>query len=593
MIPLPYQPYIVFLAIVFMFIAIYRNWLRPVVSFAYTIIFFVVTGIISGPTVIKGLSNDKIASIVLLILITTGIRKNFNIELIFKGMFRDGISYRTFISRMMFQVAFLSSFINNTPVVALMTPYVIKWGKRHKIAPSKLLIPMSFATIMGGMITIIGTSTTLLLIGFLQKNNEPLLKSTDLLIIGTVITIIGILFLTFFAGRLLPNYKDLIDSFKEKQREYLIETKVKKNSEYLGKSIKKAGLRNMKGVFLVEIIRENQKISPVEPEEVILSGDVLIFAGNTDHIIDLAKSNNGLKLPQEDLYSVEDEIEVTECVVSNYSSMVGKTVKEASFRNRYDAAVVAIHRQGQKLSGKIGDIPLQAGDVLLLFSGKDFKERVELYRDLFIISSTREVVQSDKKKYYVLGIIGALIAGLLIYGQISLFTSLLIIFSILVGSNMLTLQDVKRELDLNMVAILVMSIALGEAVFNSGAGNIIANFMINNLLDYGTMAILAGLMIACMVLTNVVFNAAAVSIAFPIAFEVSQQLGISGMPFYLGIAFSASCAFLTPISYQTHLIIFGPGGYQFKDFFKVGLPVTLIYLTTAFVLITLLYPQII
>ncbi|NMM50702.1 SLC13 family permease [Flammeovirgaceae bacterium KN852] len=576
-----------------MFIAIYRNWLRPVVAFAYTIIFFVITGIITAPTVIKGLSNDKIASIILIILITTGIRKNFNIEIIFNNLFKDGISYRSFLFKMMSQVAFLSSFVNNTPVVALMTPYVIKWGKKNKIAPSKLLIPMSFSTIMGGMITIIGTSTTLLLIGFLQKSNEPLLRSTDLLIIGLSITIIGVIFLTFFSNKLLPNYKDLVDSFKEKQREYLIETKVKRNSEYLGKSIVKAGLRNMKGVFLVEIIRENKKISPVEPEEVIMKEDILIFAGNTEYIIDLAKSNNGLKLPQDDLYSVEEEIEVTECVVSNYSSMVGKTVKEVSFRNRYDAAVVAIHRQGHKLSGKIGDIPLQAGDVLLLFSGSDFKERVELYRDLFIISSTRETVQNDNKKFWVLGAIGTLIAFLLIWGEISLFTSLLIIFSILVGSKMLTLQDVKRELDLNMVAILVMSIALGEAVSNSGAGNIMANFMIEYLMDFGTLAILAGLMLACTILTNVVFNAAAVSVAFPIAYEVSQQLEVPGMPFYLGIAFSASCAFLTPISYQTHLIIFGPGGYQFKDFFKVGLPVTILYLTISFFLIIYLYPQII
>ena len=325
MIPEPYQPYFVILIIALIFISIYKEITRPSISFLGAVLIFVITGILSSKEVLEGFSNDKIASIILLILITTGLRKNFQIESIFDMVFKGVRSYRAFILRMMAQVAILSSMINNTPVVALMTPYVFNWGKKNNVAPSKLLIPLSFATIMGGMITVIGTSTTLLLNGFLGTNNQKLIQSGDLIIIGFAVTITGILFIFLIGHKLLPDHTDVIEKFQQNQREYLVETRLSRTSTLVGKSIIEAGLRNLEGVYLVEIIRESTgSILPVEPEEVIEKNDVLIFAGNTSKIVELVDGKFGLELPKNVENPSSGSTEVVECVISQNSSIIGK-----------------------------------------------------------------------------------------------------------------------------------------------------------------------------------------------------------------------------------------------------------------------------
>jgi len=514
-------------------------------------------------------------------LITTGIRKSFQIENLFDAIFRKAKTYRGFLFRMMTQVALLSTTINNTPVVALMTPYVVEWGKKHNIAPSRLLIPLSYATIMGGMITLIGTSTTLVLNGFLQDFGHPSLLFNDLFTIGISVTISGILFIILLGYRLLPNHKDILKTYNENRREYVAETIVLPESKLIGKNLVQAGLRNLKGVYLVEIIRKGKMISPVGPEEIIENGDALFFAGNTKEIIDLINSGIGIDLPTTARSFDNDKAEIVESVLNNFSSLVGKIVKKSDFRNRYNAAIVAIHRNGKRLSGRIGDITLQAGDLLLLYTGSDFRNRVEIYRDLFIVSKLRDIVKPGRKKYYALGLIAMSALFLLIFGKMTLFPALMIILGIMISFNLITTQDVKRELDLNMIAILVFSLAIGQAIIKTNAGNILANGIISFLEPYGIIAILGGLLLITNILASIIGNVGAISISFPLAYAISQKLGIEGYPFFLTIAYAASAAFMTPISYQTNLIIYGPGGYKFKDFFRIGLPVNIIYLMVA------------
>ncbi|MDN5212255.1 SLC13 family permease [Fulvivirgaceae bacterium BMA12] len=592
MIPTEFQSYFVLFVIFLIFYFIYRDLLRPSISFLFATLTFLVTGILTYQEVLSGVSNDKIASIVILILISAGLRKNYNIERIFDKIFKRARTYRSFLFRMMAQVAAISSLINNAPVVALMTPYVFNWGKRNNVAPSKLLIPLSFATIMGGMITVIGTSTTLLLNGFLSENNILEIQPLDLLILGLMVTVTGIAFLGFIGHRLLPNYVDVIEEFKKNSREYLVETQLTKESNLVNKTIIEAGLRNLNGVYLVEIIRDNELISPVNPEETIQNKDQLIFAGNTNNIVDLVNSDKGLTLPENTDQDRLSEVEVTECVISNNSSLIGKMVRTTDFRNRYDAAVVAIHRGGEKISGKIGDTVLKSGDLLLLYTGDNFKERVDLYRDLFIISSQRKAVKSSAKKYLALAVMSGLIGLLYLFGEMSLFPIVLIIYGTMIGFRMVTVRDIKREIDLNLIAILVFSLAIGQAILKTSAGNLLAGAFINVLEPFGLIAILLGLVAVTGILTSLVGNAGAISIAFPLALSITNNLNVDGMPFYLAIAFAASATFLTPISYQTNLIIYGPGGYNFGDFFKIGLPVTILYLLVAISGIIFLYQDV-
>ena len=556
------------------------------------VLLFSITGILTPSEVLSGFSNESIASILMLILITTGLRKNFQIENLFDAVFKKAKTYRGFLLRMMSQVAILSSMINNTPVVALMTPYVVEWGKRNNIAPSRLLIPLSYATIMGGMITLIGTSTTLVLNGFLQDFDHPSLLFEDLFTIGISVTIGGILFILLIGYKLLPDHKDVLKTYAENKREYIVETRILDDSRLIGKSILDAGLRNLKGVYLVEIIRGTQLISPVGPKELLSRGDILFFAGNTNDIVELINSDLGLELPETAKSYDSDKAEIVEAVMNNFSSLINKTVRQSDFRNRYNAAIVAIHRNGKKVSGRIGDIVLQAGDLLLLYTGTDFRDRVGIYRDLFVVSKLRDIVKPGNKKYYALVLMAFCALMLLIFSKMTLFPALMIILGIMIAFNLITTQDVKRELDLNMIAILVFSLAIGQAIIKTDAGNMVSIALVNLLEPYGNVAILIGLLLITNLLASIIGNVGAVSISFPLAYSISNNLGIEGYPFFLTIAYAASAAFLTPISYQTNLIIYGPGGYKFKDFFKIGLPVNIVYLSIALAVIIFRYREI-
>ncbi len=585
-----FQPYWVLVLSGIAFFVIYMEWVKPTVGLMVLILVFMVYGVIGSKELLSGFSNESIGSIVLLILISAGLRSNYNVEALFDKIFKKIKSYRGFLLAMMSQMALLSSFVNNTPVVVLMTPYVYNWGKRNGISPSKLLIPLSFATIMGGMITLIGTSTTLVLNGFMTDFGLPGLISKELLITGVCVTLGGILFITLTAKKLLPDHSDVIDKFEKNRREYLIEKRLSPDSQLIGKSIANGGLRNLRGVYLVEIIRENVVISPVPPTEIIQSRDILIFAGNTKDVVDLSASSKDLVLPPKASAETK-QVNIIEAVISTNSSLIGKTIKESMFRNRYDAAVVAIHRNGEKLSGKIGDIALRPGDSFLLYAGDDFHNRVDLYRDLYIISEERKIVAQDYKATLILGLLILLTISLLVSGAFSLFLSLLIIFGFLVIVGMITLKHVKRDLDVNMLIILILSLCLGEAIINSGAGDLAGGWLVSTLQPYGKLALLSGMMVLTVILTSFISNVGAVAITFPLAYSISQSMGLVSSPFYLAIAFAASASFITPIGYQTNLIIFGPGGYKFKDFIKIGAPLTVLYLLIVLVCIYFLYPE--
>ena len=587
-----FQPYFVLIVLSLSFALIYLEVLRPSVSFLLAVLIFTITGILDTEHVLAGFSNSSIAVIILLIVITAALRKNYRVELIFDLVFKKAKTYRNFLIRMMAQVAILSALINNTAVVALMTPYVYNYGQKNKIAPSKLLIPLSYATIMGGMLTLIGTSTTLVLNGFITEAGLKELRFNDLIFIGSAVTIIGILFIVFFGYKLLPNHIDTLQNFSKNKRKYLIETWLQDQSPLISKTVMDAGLRNLQGVYLVEIQRQGKMISPITPHEIIQKDDILFFAGDTTNIMDLINEQKGLILPEKASDYHQDKTEVIEAVVAGFSSIIGKTVKESNFRNRYDAAIIAIHRNGEKISGKIGDIEINPGDVLLLYAGKDFGNRVELYKDIYVINKVREIADPGRKKYYAIGLIVLGSIVLLITKGLALFPSLLIIFTIMVGFGLISVQDIRRELDFNLIGILVFSLAIGQAMIISGAGVMVADWLIGLLSPFGRTAILIGLILITNILTSLVGNVGAVSITFPIALGIGQSMGIDATPYFLGIAYAASAAFITPFSYQTNLLVYGPGGYNLRDFVRIGVPVTLIYLTVAFFALIILYNKV-
>jgi di/tricarboxylate transporter len=571
------------------FYTIYKEYTRPSLGLLAIVLVFLVLRVIEPKIVLSGLSNPSIASIFLLILITAGIRKNFNTEGFVLSLFGRTTNYRYFLIRMMSTVGILSSFVNNTPIVALLSPYVYNWGKKNRIAPSKLLIPLSYATILGGMLTLIGTSTTLVLNGFLLQNGILGFNPTDLLFVGTMVFIPGILFIGIFGFRLLPKKGDTLDDLQKNPKEYVVETEITENGPLVGKSVKEAGLRNLKGIYLVEVLRGNESFAPISPDFTLQNGDTLLFAGDTQFIVELIKENKGLSYPKQVKKVYQGNIEALEAVLSNASSLPGKRIKDTDFRNRYNAAIVAVHRNGEKLTGKIGDIVLKSGDLLLLFAGKDFQNRLDLYRDVYVISKLREWAVPDKRKVFGLITIAALSLALLLLGYFPLFTSLLIIFTAMGGLKLITIQDIKREIDFDLLGTLVFSLVLGQIIIETGTGEFLAGLIMNFSNGLSLTMTLALIMLITTTLTTFISNVGSVSIMFPITYSLCSTHGYDGTPYYLGIAFAASAAFLSPIGYQTNLIIYGPGGYTFKDFLRIGAPVAAIYLTCAIMAITFLY----
>jgi di/tricarboxylate transporter len=576
----------VLLVVIFLVFALYRELFNPSLTFFIATVALLLGGIITPAEILKGLSNQQIIIIFLLVLVTAGIRLIFGTEL-FTKLFNPRLSPKQFLFRMMITVSSVSAFLNNTPIVAFMIPYVKDWAQKTGNPASKFLIPLSFATILGGMITVIGTSTNLVLNGLIMEYKLPLLGFEDFFFLGVMITIVGWIYLYFIGFNLLPSNLNKIEALRENVKEYIVETEVIQGSPLVGKSVKDAGLRNLEDVFLVEIIRDDKVISPVSPDEILESGDTLFFSGNTQSIYNLIKEDNGLTLPKGEAHEIEDQFNFVDAVIPANSELIGKRIKDSNFRQRFNASIIAIHRDGKRVAGKVGETHLAGGDFLLLLAGDQKSNGVN--NDLFFLSVPKKIKSERNKWFSFLGIgsLLMLIAG--VTELIPLFTACLIILSALVFVGILTLSEIRKELDLSLLMILICSLAIGVALQKSGTADWIASALIGSVKSLGPIAVLASLFLVTIFLTSLITNAAAVSIVFPVAMSIADQMNLSYTPFFVAIAFAASGDFMTPIGYQTNLMVYGPGGYTFKDFIRVGTPLTILYVLICITFISFFY----
>ncbi|MEA3318054.1 MAG: SLC13 family permease, partial [Bacteroidota bacterium] len=442
---------VVFVVILFILISLYKELLGTAFTFVVAVVALGFFGILTPKEILSGFANEQIAVIILLLLLGDIIRQTGVIEILFDRIFRSAKSYRGFLSRMMIIISTFSAFLNNTPLVAVMMPYVNNWCKKKGFSPSKFLLPLSYAAILGGCATLIGTSTNLIVSGMvidqqITDNLAPL-NIFDFAWVGVPMIIIGFFYLLFFGEKLLPEREDLISEFSKHSREYLVEAQVRMNSKLIGKSIEEVGLRNLKGLFLVEIIRKSFKISAVSPEVILQQDDILIFAGETEKIADMVKSDSGLTLPSIGMMLKKRKTEVVEIVISHNSSIIGKTVKEIRFRAKFDAAVIAVHRNGEKISGKIGEIELHAGDVILLFAGADFISRSSHTHDFYFISKVRDF--NKLENYKTITLLGGtvVIIALAAFKIVPLFLSLIVLILVLLSMKIANPKDLHKGVD--------------------------------------------------------------------------------------------------------------------------------------------------
>ena len=550
-----FQQIFVLIVVVFLVFSLYKELFSPSLTFFISTIALVLSDVITPSELLKGLSNQQIIIIFLLVLITAGFRAIYGSEL-FSKLFNPNLKPKAFLFRMMLTVSSISAFLNNTPIVAFMIPYVKDWADRTGNPASKFLIPLSFATILGGMITVIGTSTNLVLNGLIQQYGLPLLGFKDFLFLGIIVTVVGWIYLYFVAYKLLPSNANKIDALRQNLKEYIVETEVFSGSKIIRKSVHDAGLRNLQDVFLVEIIRDEKVISPVSPEMELEEGDFLFFSGNTQSIYNLIKEDNGLRIHKQDSLEVEGHFNFVEAVIPASSDLIGIRIKDSDFRKKYNASIIAIHRNGKQVSGKVGEMELAGGDFLLLLAGEG-QLNGNSEKDLFFISVSKKLTL---RKAPWLAWAGLACFGLLILGVVDilpLFTISLVILSILVFLGVLNLAEIRRQLDLGLLMVLVCSLAIGVALEKSGTASLIASGLINVGKQMGPVAVIASLFVVTIFLTALITNAACVSIVFPIAMSLAEQMHLPYTPFFVAIAFAASGDFITPMGAGTNLPILG------------------------------------
>ena len=552
-------------------------------------VFMVILGAVTVDDLLLGFSNKAVITIFLLVYLTSIVHEHFPLVSMLDKLFKRARSPRSFLFQMSSSVSLLSSVMNNTPIVALFIPYVYQWGKRNKVAPSRLLIPLSYAAIFGGMITVIGTSTNLVLNGFLLSRNETLLTFADFFLPGIIVTIVGIAFIVLFSGKLLPNHQVIDDNQQGVLREYLAETRLSADSPLVGLTIEQAKLRNLEGVYLAEIYRDGSLMPSVRPEDVLRANDRLYFAGDTNRVVEVIQTFSGLVWAKNEQYDLGNEADLVETVVPANSILHGKTLKQVNFRDRFDAAVIGIHRNGERQSGKLGEIPLQAGDLLLITAGKHFKDRVRRGKDLYTLQWINERSKTSRRQQtiFLLSLVFSIFAAIL--GWIDFVIALLLVLAVAVALGMFSSREIKRQTNLDLLLILGGAITVGKGFIDSGAAGMVSQPLLDVVQHWPTIATLIALFLFTLLFTSFVTNVAAVAIVFPIAWELIHAGGYNPTTVYLTLAFGASAAFLTPVSYQTNLMVYGPGKYTFKDFFKMGIPFTFAYAITALLSIILLH----
>lgn len=551
----------------------------------------IVGQVVPAQEVLVGFSNQGMLTVAALYVVAAGMKETGAIHFVVNKIIGQAKSIRRAQVRIMAPVMIVSAFLNNTPVVASFIPALEDWARKNQIAASKILIPLSYAAILGGTCTLIGTSTNLIVNGLLIDE-----ASTDTIglfepgLIGVPAAIVGFLYLTIFAKKLLPDRGSGFDTFKD-PREYTIEMIVEEESPLPGKTVEEAGLRHLPGLYLVEIYRQDHIIAAVDPEQKLQANDRLIFAGVVDSIVDLQQVN-GLKPATDQIFKLNSsrrERLMIEAVVSPTHPVNGMTIKRGRFRNKYDAVVLAVSRNGERIKEKVGDIRLKTGDTLLLEAHPNFLEQYRNSSDYYLISG---VSGSNPPNYEKSGIawsvLGVMISTVAL-GWLSMFQASFLAAALMVGMGCVRAATAKDYIDWSVLLVIAASLGIGSALqYTEGATVLAESFL--SYTEGSPYLALAGVYLATWMLTEMVTNNAAAVLIFPIAISLAASFGVSYMPFVMTIIMAASASFSTPIGYQTNLMVYGPGGYKFTDFTKIGLPLNLIIAAITIFLVPKIWP---
>ncbi len=566
--------------LIVMTIILVKEWIDIEIVVTVVLFLLIVGNVITPQEAFRGFSNVGVLSIGILFIVagaikSTGLLSTLN-QVIY-GSKKSNITRNMF--RMLFPVTMFSAFMNNTPIVAMLIPSVRDWARKNDFAPSKFLLPLSYAAIFGGMCTLIGTSTVLIVHGLMIQNDLPGFAFFEISKIGVPAALLGLLYVGFIGSRWLPNRKETIVELGEKTREYVIELKVTESYHNLGKTIEEAGLRHLKGLFLFQIERGDRIITPAKPDEVIQLDDRLFFTGIPETIIDL-QMVPGLQLIKDSTFDLKNfdstKIKIFEVVVSPSSPLVGKNVRESNFRGRYNAVIIAIHRSGERIKQKIGDIVLHPGDTLLILGPADFLNKWYHSRDFHLVSSQLKVDSSPPHKKWITAAVLIGMVALIVLKILPLIAAAGLAAIALIASKCISRSDAEAMIDWKVLIVIGAAFGIAAAIERSGLAAFLAVQIIQLGKQFGMFGVLCGVYFLTSIYNAIITSNATAALIFPVAMTAATTIGADVHPFALAVAISAAASFASPISYQTNLMVYGPGGYKFKDYLKFGIPLQLL-----------------
>ena len=573
-----YEQWVVSAALAVLVVLLVRGKQAPAAVFSGVAFFFILLGFVSVDKALQQLTNSGLVTVVVLLLLSVVLDKSRLLETAADTLVRG--PYRWSLVKLYGATALYSAFLNNTAVVAsLIGP--LRDSKHH--SASRLLMPMCFAASLGGVLTLVGTSTNLLVNSFLVGRSMPPLQMFDLLPVGALLVVgCGVLMVLLYPS-LLKDRPPATDS----PSDYFVEASVKPGSSLVGKTVEANGLRNLGHLFLTEIVRGERLIAPVEPDEVLIEGDVLVFAGDVTRL-DLLMQFNGLQtLGHHDDLPLDNLVEV---VVGVHSTLARRTVREVDFRSQFDAAVVAVRRGSGRLGGSIGSIRIAVGDTLVLVVGKDFEKRNNLGRNFVIVSQPQIQKFIDPRKAWLsmAGFVVVIVLGAT--GVVSFLKGLLILLVAFLLFRLARVEDLRRNIPYEIILVIGASLIISDVMIDTGTAKVLAGVMLGGAARWGPYAALAIVLVVTWILTELMSNNAAAALAVPVAIGVAEQLGLAPLPFVMAVLYGASCSFITPYGYQTNLMVMSPGRYTLGDFVRAGLPVALLYQAICLVAVPLFFP---
>ena len=537
------------------------------------VVVLLVFDVLEPAEALAGFSNPAPITVAAFYVIAAGIESTGVLNRLVDAVVGRSPGERMTLARLLVPSAMASAFLNNTPVVATLAPAVARWSERVGRSVSRLLMPLSFAAILGGMITAIGTSTNIVVSGLLEEAGFDGFGFFELAKLGLPIAILGLVFIVAAAPVVLPSRqparRDIDDS-----RQYTVEMSVVAGGPVDGSTVDEAGLRHLTGVFLVQVERAGSLVGAVGPGFALRGGDTLRFVGNAQEAADLQELPGIVPAAEAGGGIPPGRMAFFEAVVGAGSILVGRSLRDVGFRQRYQAAVLAIHRSDRRVLGKLGDAELKVGDTLLVLAAPGFRGRWRGSSDFLIVSRLDGTDPARSGQVLPAALIGITVVVLAATGLLAILEASLLGAFAMVVLRVLTPNEARRAVDLNVVVLIAASFGISAAIAETGLAAGAAGELVQALEVLGAPAVLLGVAVATVALTEAVTNNGAAVLMFPIAIAVAVEIGADPRAFAATVALTASASFLTPIGYQTNTMVWGPGGYRFGDYSRLGLPLT-------------------